>query len=109
MRLGIYILVNRALRSLDLCGLDSSLELILCRLHQRRVESATHLQYEGTLGTCSLELLASLLDSLNISRDNELSRTVIVGRNDHALTQLADLSTNLLYLLVGQSDDSSHR
>ena len=67
MWLTVNILINRTLRSRELSLLDSSLEFVLGRLHQWRVESATHLEGKGTLGTGSLQLLACLVDSLNIT------------------------------------------
>ena len=108
MRLSIYILINRALWSLDLSSLDSCLKLVLSRLHEWRVESTTNLEHKRTLSTSSLELLASLLDSLYITRDNQLTRTVIVSCNNNTLAHLANLCTYLLDLLVRKSDDGSH-
>ncbi len=108
MRHCIYILINRALRSLNLSSLDSSLELILGWLHEWRVECATYLEHKCTLSTSSLQALASLFDSLYVTTDNQLTWAVIVGRYYHTLAQLANLGTNLLYLLVGQSDDGCH-
>ena len=109
MRLSVHILIYRTFRCLDLSGLNGCLEFILGRLHQRRVEGTTHLEHEGTLGTSSLELLASLLDSLHVTRDHELTWAVIVSGNDDALTHLADLSTYLFDLLVGQGNNGCHR
>ena len=60
MRLSIDILIDRTLRRLDLRLLDGSLKLVLGRLHQRRVERATHLQHQCTLSTSGLQLLAGL-------------------------------------------------
>ena len=108
MRLTIYILINGALRCLDLGSLDSCLQLVLGGLHQWRVESTTHLQRQGTLGTSGLQLLASLVDGVDVTRDNQLTRVVVVGSYANALAHLADLSANLLDLLVGQTDDGSH-
>ena len=108
MRLSINVLVNGALWSLNLSSLDSCLQLVLSRLHQWRVESTTYLQHQCTLSTSSLQALASLLDSLNVTADNQLSRTVIVSGYYYTLTQLANLGANLLYSLIGQSNDSSH-
>ena len=76
MGLAIYILINRALRSLDIGLLDSCLQFVLGRLHQWRVESATHLQRQSALGTSSLQLFASLVDGVNITRDNQLTSSV---------------------------------
>ena len=67
MRLAVYILVNRTLRSRESCFLDSSLKLVLGRLHQWRVESATYLQRQSSLGTSSLQLLAGSIDSVYIT------------------------------------------
>ena len=88
MRLGVYILINGALRGLELRILNGSLLLVLGRLHQRRVESTTHLQRQRTLGTGSLQLLASLVHSVNVTADNQLTRIIVVGRHHNTLAQL---------------------
>ena len=67
VRLTINILINWALRSRELSLLDSCLEFILGRLHQWRMECSTNLEGQCTLGSCSLEFLACLVDGLNIS------------------------------------------
>ena len=82
----IYILVNWALRSRYCCSLDSLLKLLLCRLHKWRVECATYLQRQCTLCACCLKLLASNVDSINITTNNKLTRAVVVGSyNDVAI------------------------
>ena len=109
MRLGIHILIDRALRRLDLRLLDGSLELVLSGLHQRRVEGTTYLQRQGTLGTGSLQLLASLVDGIKVARDHKLTGAVIVGGHHYTLTHLAYLGTNLLNLIERKCYDGSHR
>ena len=99
MRLSVNILIDGTLRSLELGLLDGCLELILGRLHQRRVERATNLQRNGTLSTSSLQLLASLVDSLYVARDNQLTRVVVVSTNNNVALAV-DASANLLNLLV---------
>ena len=108
MRLSIYVLINGALRSLNLSLLDSCLQLILSGLHQRRVESTANLQRQGTLSTCGLQLLASLVDSINLTRDNQLTGVVVVSSYTYALAHLANSSANLFYLLIGKTDDGCH-
>lgn len=44
MWLAVNVLVYRTLRSVDFGLLDSCLKFVLCRLHEWRVESTTHLQ-----------------------------------------------------------------
>ena len=107
MRLTIYILVYRTLGSLNLCLLDSGLQLILGRLHQWRVESTTHLQRQCTLGTSSLQLFAGLIDSLYVAADDQLAGVVIVSAN-HDITLAVDTCADLFYFLVGQTNDGSH-
>ena len=107
MRLAIYVLVNWALRSRECSLLDSCLKFVLGWLHQWRVESTTYLQRQGTLSASSLQLLASCVDGIYVTRDNELTRTVVVSRNYHVALG-ANLSANLLNLLVWQADDGSH-
>ena len=109
MRLAVDVLVDRSDGLLELSLLNGGLQFVLGRLHQRRVEGTTHLQRHGTLGTGSLQLLASLVDGIDIARDNQLTWVVVVGRNHHALAQLADFGANLFDLLVWQTDDGSHR
>ena len=67
MGLAIHILVDGALGCLDLRLLDGSLEFVLGGLHQRRMEGTTHLQRQGALGTGSLQLLAGLIDGIDIA------------------------------------------
>lgn len=73
MRQGVHILIDGALRSAELSLLDGSLELVLGGLHQRRVERTAHLQRQGTLGTGGLQLLTSLVDGVDVARDNQLT------------------------------------
>ena len=107
MRHSVYILVYGALGSLNLYSLDCLLKLFLGRLHQGRVECSAHLERKGTLGTCCLELLASGIDSVDIAAYYELARAVVVGcHNDVAVC--ARLLAYFFYLLIGQTDNSSH-
>ena len=107
MRLTVYILVNRALRSRECSLLDSCLKFILSWLHQWRVESTTNLQRQCTLSTSSLQFLASSIDSIYVTRDNELTRAVVVSSNYH-VAFCAYLSADFLNLLIWQTDDGSH-
>lgn len=63
MWLCIDILVYRAFWLTDLRCLDGFLKLILCRLHEWRMESTTNAERKGTLCTCLLKLLASSLNA----------------------------------------------
>ena len=106
--LAVHVLIDRTLRSLEVRLLDGGLQLVLGRLHQGRVESATHLQRQSTLCTCSLQLCASLVDGLYVAADDQLTRVVIVGAHHH-VSFAVDACADFLYLLVGQTDDGSHR
>ena len=75
--------------------------------HQRAVESATHLQGQGTLGTGSLHQFAGFVDAFDRAGDDNLARAVVVG--SHAdFTFITHLFANLFHLLVRQGDDGGH-
>ena len=69
------------------------------------MESTTHL--EGQCAACAslLEFLTGSLDSGNLTRDDHLTGTVIVGGD----TDAVDGGTDFLHLSVVQADDGSHR
>ena len=72
------------------------------------MERTTDLQGQGALGTGSLQLLAGLVDSLDIAADDQLAGVVLIGAdNDVALA--VDAGTYFFDFLIGQADDSSHR
>lgn len=80
--LGINVLVYGASGGIECGGCYGSFQLLAGRLHQRRVEGATHLQYQRTLGTGSLELLAGDIDTFYAAADNELAGAIIVSRDN---------------------------
>ena len=108
MRTAVDILIDRPQRSMYLRLFDSLLQLVLGRLHQGRVEGATHLQRQSSLGSCFLQQGAGLVDGLDVARDDQLAGVVIVGTH-HDMTLAVHLGADFLYLLVGHSDDGSHR
>ena len=109
VRHSVNVLINRTFRSLELSGFNGCCQFLFGWLHQRRVERTAHLQRQGTLGTGGLQLLTSLADGIDVARDDQLAGVVLVGRHADALAHLAHLSADLLDLLVGQTDDGSHR
>ena len=108
MGLCIDILIDGARGSREAGLLDSLLQLILGRLHQGTVESATHHEGQCALGTGSLQLLASLGDGLLVARDDQLAGAIVVGGHDD-LALLAHFGADLLDGLVRQADDGCHR
>ena len=105
MGLGIHILVDGANWSREVGSLDSFGQFGTGRLHQGRVESATHLEGQSTACAGLLEFLASSLDGSNLTRDNHLTGTVVIGGD----TDAVDGGADFLHLLVGQADDGCHR
>ena len=104
VRLCVNVLINRADRSLKFSGIDCCLKLLLCRLHEGRVECATNLELEGTLCTGLEHLGASSVDASHRTGDYHLSRAVVVGGSHHVVNRSADF----LNLLVGQSKHGGH-
>ena len=104
VRQSVYVLVNRALRRVEVGGVDSSFQFYLSRIHQRRVESTAYLQWQGTLGAGCLHQFASFVDAFDGAGDNNLSRAVEVGSYAN-FAFLAYLFTDFLNLLVRQGDD----
>lgn len=82
-------------------------QLVLGGLHERRVESTTHIEHQGALCTGGLHLLAGLVDTIDRARDDQLARAVVVGGDDH-LAALRHLFANFLHLGVLQADDGGH-
>ena len=104
----VNILIYRALWSMEICLLDSSLKLVLCRLHQWRMECSTYFQGQGTLCSCSLKLLTSLIYCIDVTTDYQLSRTIEVSRYTY-IAILVYLCTNFFHFLVWKTNDGSHR
>ena len=59
------VLIDWATWSVELRGLDCSLQLYTGWLHQRRVEGTADVEAKGTLGTSLLEQFASLVYALD--------------------------------------------
>ena len=70
------------------------------------MEGPTDVEAQSTLSTSFLEGFASAVDSVDITRDDELTRAVEVGSDDYpTLNGFEDLDD----LLIGQTEDSRHR
>ena len=70
------------------------------------MEGTTDVEAQSTLSTSFLEGFASAVDSVDVTRDDELTRAVEVGSDDYpTLNALEDLDD----LLIGQAEDSRHR
>ena len=104
VRKRVNILVNGANRSSEVGFLDSIGEHGVSRLHERRVESATHLENESAASAGFFHLLASSLNTGNGTGNYHLSGAVVVGRSN----DVVDSSADFLNFLVGQSEDSRH-
>lgn len=103
----IYILINRTFRSMNVSSVDSSFQLYFGRIHEWRMESTAYLQRQSTLCTGSLHQFAGLVDTLDRTGDNDLSRTVIIGSNTN-LTFRTYLCTDFFNFFVRQSNDGGH-
>lgn len=82
MGFSIHILIDRTYGLMKLCLAYCSLKLLFCRLHKGRMESATDIEHKCTLGPKCLKLVASCVDSLDITTNYELAWTVVIGRYD---------------------------
>ena len=71
------------------------------------MERTANLQGQSTLCSGCLKLLASLVDGLNVARNDKLTRTVVIGRNDN-MPRLIYGCTHLFNLFIGQANDGCH-
>ena len=104
MGFAVDVLIYGANGRFELSFGDSLGKLLLCRLHERAVESTSHFQFEGAFRTGGEHLLAGCVDALHSAGDHHLSGAVVVGGSHN----IVDFSAKFLNLGIGKREDGGH-
>ena len=98
LRFCIHILINRTFRSMEIGMSDGICQFSTSRLHQRRMESTTHFEFQSPFCTGLQHLCTGSIYTFDRTRYNNLSRAIIIGRNHDTFGYR---SAQFLYFRIG--------